>query len=416
MNVPKSMKCCVHLLRQRGWIRSAQHLGTGNAVRNYRMDDKGWVGDEDSEVQRVYGEENTFDPRYNDRHYKIYRRHEMTTFQDSDARRRRIVHDAEEHQRRQERILLDNKNRWEQRTEPKSPAMLNYEHKYLIEGKSRKHRQRQTEEERIAEEYSRQRRYKRLSEVKRQARELRESRKGYKLPKPQLNRLPAIRSANEKWLEQRAVEDEAKYWHTWTTCPNERRCRETAAANDADDAAPGDRTINRRTGFVQPKVPYDSSVRRYQTDSQQLAKAHSSQPTPSLAPPGYTTGDLTHNRRRPTGIEKQYRRSLNWGAASAAYRLPISRLKYPTRKFARFVRPKGARKSVQPPRYRLSIRANRLQRQRTPIDSFSRTLAVSTRYTPYTEYTGYARQTVCDMWQNFTAAHNVRPIEIPECK
>jgi len=115
----------------------------------------------------------------------------------------------------------------------------------------------------------------RQKEVKRQERELRESRKNYDLPgynrplkseadeaAPVAEETPSpARTASQAWLEKRAREEEQKYWHSWHTCPSERQNQENAedASEEIMHGYEGPR--GPRRGLVKPPQPYDGGVR-----------------------------------------------------------------------------------------------------------------------------------------------------------
>ncbi|EDW60213.1 uncharacterized protein DDB_G0290301 [Drosophila virilis] len=486
MNVAKSLKQCARAMRQRGWRRIPQDIQVGcvglDQRRNYQDDSHDWSSKrgEDAGVQmkNVYGEDRRFDPRYDDRHYKSYYRGENYDMVDGSTKsvpsspkdpesRRRITQDTMDHQRRQERIIQENKIRWQQRSEPKTPVSQ-YTHHTFFSAENPRKPSKQESEDQTAEEYSRRRRQQRLKEAKEQERELRESRKGYKIPKSEDEQGPPenldTRYASEAWLEKRDQEDEAQYWHTWTTCPEERRGKEMAkheAAEDEEDEGAPKYNPSERRGFVKPTLPYDSSVRRFQTHSLQLAEND----VPPMEPPQHAAKDQGQpKRRRPSGMEKQFLLARDFNRLnfvkddttnrpssllqSHVFNLPrtvyaeekrreelkdIELPEQPPRRklawqglprpvYKRFdgvnraiarndqVQRKKCRKCVEPPRFRMTVKSKTLSRKPTPIDSFSSLLAVSTNYTPHSEYTGYGRQTVCDAWQNFTNVHNLKPI------
>ncbi|XP_017837714.1 trichohyalin [Drosophila busckii] len=519
MHVVKGVGSCVRVLRKRVWSKMGA-VCQQQQQRFYRKDgqDDGRYGE-----WPVGDREEGFDPRYDDRHYASHQREEArmrdhkdlskphwpTGVKDMDSRRV-IQQAALEHQRRQERIIQENKLRWEQRKEPR----LNYnEPKYhddynpieARESPGNKHpggerpgreqplrkTKRQDED---ARRFSKQRlaRRERRSIEKHHARELRESRKGYKLPKStmmsaeqsdqseeqqpqaqhseqyQLQQPTVLSSASRAWLEKRQMEEEAKYWHSWNTCPDERRRQEEAAAADeaADEQPSGyePNSASPRRGLTTPPAPYDGSVRHFQTNSRQHAELELSempQPTQTLQP----------KRRRLSSMEKQHQLARDYAQLQQlsdisgrldrfvrTFKEPTALLQShvfksrqgsyvqqaeqdalkdvalpaqpPRRKMAwqglprpilkRFDSIKAAfnrqqeldeppkpPSRVQPPRFNMHLK--RLRRLRTPMDSFSNQLPVKTNFTPFSEYTGYGRQTVCDAWHRFTKVYNYKP-------
>ncbi|XP_034477088.1 uncharacterized protein LOC117783671 [Drosophila innubila] len=476
MSVVKGLRRCIRVWRQRVASKLLESQFGALSVeqrRNYRYDDRfnwptGSPGD-----RKVYTEEG-FDPRYDERHYKSYQRTEgfgnNTSAKDSESRRR-ITQDTADHQRRQERIIQENKWRWQYRSEPKTTGLrYSFEKPIYGAGPPSKKGGTTTEPRRRGQEQ-------RQKEVKRQERELRESRKNYDLPgynrplKSEADEAPVAedtpspaKTASQAWLEKRAREDEQKYWHSWHTCPSERQNPESAedASEEIMHGYEGPR--GPRRGLVKPPQPYDGGVRRFQTHSVQLADR-------KVAPPRFRPGKKTALRRKPNGMEKQYRLARDFTRVnrlsdesdvtteefSKFFKRPSSSLlqshvlrspptfghiqeeerledielpKQPPRMklawkglprpvYKRFDSIKRAvarnnqdrlKQRLEPPRFRMTVKSKGLMRQRTPIDSFSNQLAVNTRFTPYSEYLGYGRQTVCDAWHSFANVHNLKPI------
>lgn len=491
MDVVNSLKQCMRVLRLHAWSRVVKNKHMGSMAleqrRHFRYDDR-YNFHDGKEGSKMYAEEG-FDPRIDDRHYKNFQRNEHMEQSDMDQRvwnsanketesRRRIIQDTVDHQRRQARIIQENKRRWQHRSEPKNkyPIEYTYDNDVLAAGTSKKRRLgRQAKEDKAAEDYSKRRRHQRQTEKQRQERELRESRKGYNLPKSEIETeqtsgaAPDTLYASRAWLEKRAREDEAKYWHSWQTCPEERSKRESNEEADDDDSPRYEPT--QRRGFVKPPHSYDGSVRSYQTNSRQLTERPH-----TVAPPKYVLTRQAAIRRKPSGMEKQYllardftrlNRSPLPGVANPERLTESFRYKHhtsllqshvfnkPTSVYAdkveedqledielprqpprtilawqglprpvykRFdgikraiahqkkVHCKSTKTRVQPPRFQMTVKSKALKRPRTPMESFSNQLAVNTSFIPHSEYTGYGRQTVCDAWQNFTNVHNGKSI------
>ncbi|XP_060656014.1 uncharacterized protein LOC132791195 [Drosophila nasuta] len=479
MNVVKSLRHCVRVLR-RGASGKVPQNGqiapmSVEQRRNYRYDDRfnwptGNPGDgRDTKLGNTYSDE-LFDPRHDERHYKSYQRNDANNRMTKDVEsRRRVPQHSLDHQRRQARIIQENKWRWQRRTEPKTAPGFRVSYEHPIYGASPQRRPGRQEQQ-----PRRPGREQRLKEKQRQEKELRESRKDYDLPgynRPLRSEAGDSTSstdenqfASQAWLAKRKQENEQQYWHTWQTCPSERQDPETAEAEDiAEEISPGyESTHETRRGFVKPSRPYDGGVRRFQTHSLQLSEGRKHLKTKRSVV-----------RRRPSGMEKQYLLARDFTTrihrlsdesdnsveeVNKSFKRPTSLLqshvfrssptvyadeqkveqlediglpKQPPRMklawhglplpvYKRFESIKKAvarkqldsstKKRLQPPRFRMTVRSKGLARQRTPIDSFSNQLAVKTQFTPYSEYLGYGRLSVCDAWHNFANAHNLKPI------
>ncbi|XP_023162091.1 stress response protein nst1 [Drosophila hydei] len=476
MNMVKSLKLYTRMFRQFRVSRMARDIhgsiattaGCHNQVRHFRSDEpKDWKakrGDDAlKQMNKKYSDDKFADSRYGNQHYSKYDQGEGYDQTDSPYKgnrdpesRRLITQDTIDHQRRQERIIEDNRRRWQKRVEPKSPSQLQYERTSDIFGadKPGKRHQRRPNEDQSAEDYSKRRREHRQKEKQRQERELRESRKGYKLPKAEETSQPASEAIDKEWLARKTEEQEAKYWHSWTTCPNER-CNPDA---ESDESSSGYKKSDRR-GFIKPTLPYDSSVRRFQTHSQQLTVKTQIPLRPMQnAVQKHPTKDLANTkRRRPSGMEKQLvllndfnrlkmdktkqptslLQSHVFNTPKTKYsdrqveekledmelpeQLPRTKLAWqglPRPVYKRFDgvkraiarKTQGQSKFVEPPRFKMTLRSKSLSRKRTPTDSFSNMLNVNTHFTPHSEYTGYGRQTVCDAWQNFSNVHCLKQV------
>ncbi|KAL7738357.1 hypothetical protein ACLKA6_006677 [Drosophila palustris] len=506
MNVVKGLRRCVRMMRQRVAVEKmlqkrlevgAMDAGMDMNVnvnmnmnmeqrRHFRYDDRAnWPTGNPGE-SKMYTEEG-FDPRYDERHYKSYQRSSETYGQGGSSTspinpdsRRRIAQDTLDHQRRQERIIEENKWKWQYRSEPKT-AGLRYRIEKPIYGAGPPSKKGKTEPRRPGREQ-------RLKEVKRQERELRESRKNYDLPgynRPlkseavdadgpvaaadESEQPTAPKYASQAWLDKRAREDEKQYWHTWHTCPSERADPETAE-DASEEIMHGYNGPRGPREFVKPPPPYDGGVRRFQTHSVQRADRE----IPTLAPPRVkaAAGKRSVIRRKPNGMEKQYRmardftrvnriseesdvtfeeyrrcckrdtslpQSHQFRPSPTAYaqmmqeeeeerledielpkqppRMKLAWQGLPRPVYKRFdsIKRAVARKNqerikqrLEPPRFHMTVKSKQLMRQRTPIDSFSNQLAVDTRFTPYSEYLGYGRQTVCESWQRFSKSHGLK--------
>lgn len=275
--------------------------------RNFHYDDRfnwptGNPGDgKDSKLGNIFSEQ-MFDPRLDDRHYKSYQRHEGGGHmgpKDIESRRRVPQHSFD-HQRRQERIIRENKSRWQRRAEPRTGSgfHIGYEHPVFGAGPSKRPGQNREQGPR------RPGREKRLAERQRQEKELRESRKNYDLPgynRPMRSEAAESsfdgaedRLASKAWLDKRKQEDEQKYWHTWQTCPSQRQDLETAEDAVEEIVHGYESPRGTQHDFAKPPRPYDGGVRRFQTHSLQLAEPASMRVKRSTI------------RRKPSGMEKQY--------------------------------------------------------------------------------------------------------------
>lgn len=459
MSLVKDLRHCMRLVKQCGFTKMI-HNGQVGAMsmeqrRHFRYDDRfNWPSGNPGD-SKIFTEEG-FDPRYDERHYKSYQRNagfdQGSGWKSSDKdpeSRRRVQQNMMEHKRRQDRIIQENKYRWQHRSESRTGIKLNFAQPVYGAGPGNRGNP--------AEKHSRGRtgRVQRQKEVKRQARELRESRKNYNLPgynRPSKSEaMDDAPVASKAWLQKKAREEEQKYWHTWSTCPEDLETAEDAS-EEIMTGYEGPRGSKR--GLTKPPQPYDGGVRRFQTHSAQLADRK----VPVLAPPHQREGNRFLTRRKPNGMEKQYRLARDFTRVnritnesdvtleefSKCFRRPssllqshvfrsspmelaatqpqdrlqdIEQLKQPPRiklawqglprpVYRRFDSIKQAvghsKRPLQPPRFKMTVKSKALKRLRTPIGCFSDKLAINTRFTPQSEYLGFGRQTVCDVWQNFT--------------
>ncbi|EDW33598.1 GL11788 [Drosophila persimilis] len=176
--------------------------------------------------------------------------------------RRTILQNPEEHMRRQQLIIEENRRRWTRgpaRRDAQAPGISKSDVIYDADDRrnreSSRPRRRAKDPNRAAKDYSKRRRHQRQKEVKRQAYELQKSRRGYNLPRPDDSRAEAqdgdvtmshrdeaqnqddYSGASKEWLRKRAEAEEENHWHSWHTCPSQR-CSEDL--EPGDDFNPSD--------------------------------------------------------------------------------------------------------------------------------------------------------------------------------
>lgn len=418
-----------------------------NERRYYREDDyypHGSSG-EDSDEREKHRRQSSFQrPEYGGLNNTEY-------WRSNDAEpRRRIIQDSYDHQKRQARIIAENRQRWISRTEPKPHPNITTTMNDPI-----------TSDRDPAKEYSRRRRKQRQEEVKRQERELRESRKNYKLPgynapkedeKAEMDdqeeeeqqqkkqqddhHKPTIaRDASAAWLAKRAEEEERNYWHSWYTCPRERDSETREASGENKENPQADYQSTKRRRLTKPPQSYDGSVRRFQTYSHQTTKYIRTKRKPSglekqvslaydIKFPWQSTGDrrlMSHGSLASSKVfweEKPIKKlkatasdNLNWkGMPSSIYKRFGNIKKSIDRKEEqkqlaeekqRYNR-KGLTKNqcLVPPRFSMT-RRKLGTRPRVPIDSFSTRLPIKTQFIPRVEYLGYGKQSILDSWVNY---------------
>ncbi|XP_041447768.1 uncharacterized protein LOC111075978 [Drosophila obscura] len=166
--------------------------------------------------------------------------------------RRAIMQDPQEHQRRQQLIIEENKRRWSRGNAPgiSKPDIIYDADNRRNQQQSRQRRKRKAAHK-AAKDYSRKRRYQRVRELKRQEYELKKSRRGYNLPGSDRTRDESRGEdvtmsrhenenqtqyeqygASEEWLRKREDAEEAKYWHSWHTCPSQRCDEDLESSGD----------------------------------------------------------------------------------------------------------------------------------------------------------------------------------------
>lgn len=415
-----------------------------NERRYYREDDyypHGGRG-EDSDDKEKHRKQSSFQrPEYGSFSNTEY-------WRSNDAEpRRRIIQDSYDHQKRQARIIAENRQRWISRTEPKPHPNITTTMSDPI-----------TSDRDPAKEYSRRRRKQRQEEVKRQERELRESRKNYKLPgynapredekaeledqedeeqkQQQDDRKPktVAKDASAAWLAKRAEEEERHYWHSWYTCPRERDNETSVVSGENKENPQADYQSTKKRRLTKPPQSYDGSVRRFQTYSHQTAKYIRTKRKPSglekqvslaydIKFPWQSTGDrrlLSHGSLAPSKVfweEKPIKKlkasaseNLDWkGMSSSIYkrfgnikksidRKEEKQLAEEKQRYHRKEQPKN--QCLVPPRFSMT-RRKLGTRPRVPIDSFSNRIPIKTQFIPRVEYLGYGKKSILDSWVNY---------------
>lgn len=220
--------------------------------------------------------------------------------------RRFILQNAEEHQRRQQMIIEDSKRKWS-RGRPGREVLApgTYRHDFIYNAgdkrdwHKKRDRRRDYDPDREAKDYSRKRMYQRQKEVKRQAYELQKSRRGYNLPKPDDSRAEAHewdatmrRGGDEAEMQyyHSGTGEEAKYWHSWQTCPSQR------GSEDLEHGEDFTQSDGSRSGLRGPPKGYYNSRRTM----------HHLQ-VPSIRSPNYqTVVNRLVCKRKPMGMEKRF--------------------------------------------------------------------------------------------------------------
>lgn len=434
------------LARHQGAFLAACRQDFGNQCRCYRPDDhypyttgSNDISDEGEEGPASQKE------RYSKGVYNMYNAWKNDNEVET---RRRIVQDSQEHQRRQARIIAENRERWVDRTEP-NPYTNADMTPYAAD----------TPQEREERRARRQRR----EGVEREERELRESRKNYKLPGYNAPRRPdkeesaelegeeqprdrkeqetsSAESASQAWLERQAEEREKQYWHSWHTCPQERDYQYTV--EESNDPTPAGYAPKRKRALTKPPKAYDGSVRHFSTPRWTV-------PDPKLS--------QYYSERKPSGLQKQYNlacdalRSYRRRTKSHVFKTPSVEEKTPIRDlelphqparakldwqgmpssvYKRFGNIKKAinRNEVQvrrwrqkqqlqtlhdedrqfykihslvPPRFAMTLRRMGPRRS-VPIGSLSSKLALKPRHPPNVDYLGYGKRSLCDAWSKFS--------------
>lgn len=309
--------------QQMGLLAAGCNGGGGGQCRYYRREDEdGYYpyGGSNSASSSGSSNESIEDQghgadRYSKGDYNIYN----IWKKDKDVEsRRQIMQDTMDHQRRQARIIAENRQRWVDRTEP-NPYTVGSVQPYGAETPNER-------EERRA-------RKQRREGLEEEERELRESRKNYKLPgynappsrrpsreessemdsddepraqldeeqqqqeqqqlQQQQQETSSAEKASQAWLERQAEEHEKQYWHSWHTCPQERDYQYTV--EDSNDPTPAGYAPKRRRSLTKPPNPtYGGSVRNYSKSNPRWGAP----PPPSL--------QYQYPKRKPSGLQKQF--------------------------------------------------------------------------------------------------------------
>lgn len=434
-----------------------------------------------------------FDPRYNEYHFKR-QAHEPERYPDLRERRstnarkaynyvfgdkfpyseltqqdtesrRRMTQGPLEHQLRQERIIEENKRKWQNRAEPKrevyAHGMTYKTDKVYGADKGTPRPSRAIRDRQAAEDYSRRRRTVRENELRRLAEELRQSRTGLKSPvggsersKTEMQKTDEdeehAKPPSSSWANKQREEENEMYWHSWNTCPDERRVMEKG------QQVTQDRGLGFGAQRPKPYHPYD--VTRRSLHQHQYAKEDNE----TFNEYQYNLKAHTSVRPKQTGqLKRDYLLNLmqqdeeirnvqDFGdddenddlelspptrrrvKPATTMCLPKSNemadsepsmpkeneltLRHPERRISNYRIPnklklnlpknRSQSRSIEPPRFHMSIKS-RVVRNRAPVSSFSETIIGKTPIpvTKPIQHRNFARPSVSSTWGDFTSAH-----------
>ncbi|XP_034654267.1 uncharacterized protein LOC117892260 [Drosophila subobscura] len=319
-----------------------------------------------------------------------------------EPRRRTIMQDPEEHQRRQNLIIEENKRRWTRgggmRRNAQAPGVSKPDLIYDADRQNRQPRRpsqprrKGKNSNRAAKDYSRKRMSQRKRELKRQARELRKSRRGYNLPgsdtRAEVHDEDVTMRRQEdayehygssEWLRKREDAEEAKYWHSWHTCPSQR-CDENLDS-DEDHIPSGPRTS--------PSGYYES---RRSFHHMQL---------PSIRSPHYqVVANRLVKRRKPIGLEKRCRLFIQQQAEEELEDESVLEDNPPQVVLRKRSENAKMERTVKPPRFDMTIQ--RVKREPAPVCSFSEQLNISS---PSNGYAGGTSSSLYEKWCHHARLH-----------
>ncbi|XP_017012174.2 uncharacterized protein [Drosophila takahashii] len=262
-------------------------------------------------------------------------------------RRRAILQDPAEHQKRQAAIIEQNRRRWQSRPESRRETNTS-EITYRPDPRKEKYI-----EEKMQKDYEDYQRSRRRPE---NAEETVDSQTVVYDP----NRPTAA------WAKKRQQEHEAEYWHSWHTCPGSRETETT------EEVKP--HLKRKKVVGIPPAYPRDYQRRGYH----QIVP-----PTNRLK----AKTVLLLPRRRPSGIDKQFHKFARKQATlwnrdfqepeDNEEQMPKPQL-VPKKEDKKKPKRKEERRSVEPPRFRMVVKTRTpVSRPSTPVCSYAGQLDVS---------------------------------------
>ncbi|XP_017079032.1 uncharacterized protein LOC108113095 [Drosophila eugracilis] len=257
------------------------------------------------------------------------------------TRRRFIIQDPADHQKRQAAIIEQNRRKWlsrpESRRETNTSGIT-----YRPDAQKEKYFEEKAQKE--------------LEDIRR-------TREGAQKKEETVDSQTVVYDPNrpaEAWLKKRQEENEAQYWHTWSTCPGSRESETT------EEVKP--HLKRKKVVGVPPSYPRDYQRRGFH----------------QIAPPAYRLKAKTTvliQKRRASGIDKQYHKFARKLATPWEHNLlqtsdnaqPMPRPQVVPKKEEKKKPKKKERRSVEPPKFRMVVKARTpVSRPVTPVYSYSR--------------------------------------------
>ncbi|XP_016968247.1 uncharacterized protein LOC108036534 [Drosophila biarmipes] len=278
------------------------------------------------------------------------------------VRRRTIMQDPADHQRRQEAIIEQNRRKWQSRPESRRETNTSG-----ITYRPEARKQRYMEEQ--------------LQRQSEQAEEKEDSATVVYDP----NRPTA------EWMKRQKDADEAQYWHSWHTCPSSREPETT------EEVKP--HLKRKKVVGIPPSYPRDYQRRGYHQIVPPVLKAK----TIVLLP-----------KRRPSGIDKQFHKFARKQATLWHQDFqepkdnaePVTKPQVlPEKQGKKKPKRKEDRRSVEPPRFRMVVKTRTpVPRPSTPVCSYSGQLDVPPAIAGPSVYMGSLRKPAPEAWRTFSTA------------
>ncbi|EDW72038.2 uncharacterized protein Dwil_GK10650 [Drosophila willistoni] len=356
--------------------------------------------------------------------------------------RRRMTLDPVEHQMRQERIIEENRRKWQNRTEPNREVHANgisYNiDKFLGAENTKLNANRVVKNKQTAEEYSRNRREARQNELRRAGSKDNMQNEDNDFNKP-----------SEAWLNKQIAEHNDKHWHTWYNCPDERDIAKKAqrtcqarkfqqkrrfhpydvtrrglhqhqASNEGTEVSDEEFNNLKEHAKARVKTPQqakseyllslmkqDEDIRRQQEDAD--SDVDDDEEMEVVPPARRRVKPATTQAKQPIAPRAEAR-PVQQVQQDETYDLMMSQPKWrrPMRRNNSLRVPYDQQRShsISPPQFQMSVKA-KVMRNRAPVCSFSDTVMsrMSTKSNTNTQYRDSVRPSISATWNDFTSSH-----------
>ncbi|XP_068147506.1 trichohyalin [Drosophila tropicalis] len=366
--------------------------------------------------------------------------------------RRRMTQDPVEHQLRQERIIEENRRMWQNRAETNREVHvqgINYNIDNVFGAEMAKLKSsRVVKNKQTDKEFSRNRRAALQNELRRNGYNLEDGESEH--TKDQVQNDNDFNKPSKAWLNKQTKEEDAKHWHTWTSCPDERSLVKKAhqASQDRkfqqsrslqpydvtrrglhhhqasnEDSEDSDEQLNNLKAHAKARVKtpeqvkseyllslmqQDEDKRREQEDSD---SDEDDDEEVEICPPARrrtipaTTLAYQPIAARHEAQPVQQEQQDNLFMSQARWRQPMRRnrsLRIPVYK----MKQDQPSRSISPPRFQMSVRA-KVPRTPAPVCCFSDTVIsrMSVKSNNNTQYRDSVRPSISATWNDFTSSH-----------